>query len=203
MKIFIFNSNDLATNYLKAIKNCNANFIISNKVEDCLSCTHLLLCGGGDINPFFYNESPVSSNDIDDNRDLSELYLINYFYKRNLPILGICRGMQILNIAFGGNLRQAIVDKELHYSSNGDCFHFVNNCHGFTKLLYGKSLKVNSKHKQCVNKIANSFLPCSFSDDGICEAIEHQNGKILGVQFHPERLKETGLRIYDYFINLK
>ena len=202
--IFIYADEKSAINYDNAIKSTKiqCNLTYSRDITKCANHTHLILCGGGDVNPAFYNMQNQSCKNVSVIRDLSELYLISYFYSHNLPILGICRGMQIINIAFGGNLTQSLKDKNHHYDSGGDVFHPIECTRGFLKAIYGEQLMVNSAHRQAINHVADNFIGCGYSDDLICEAFEHKNSKILGVQFHPERMGKLGLFIYEYFLNL-
>ena len=90
----------------------------------------------------------------------------------------------------------------MHKLNEQDQFHFIENYYGFIQKIYGNNLLVNSAHQQRVGKVPLNFLPCSYSDDGTLEAFMHKNGKILGVQFHPERMGNLGQKIYDYFVNL-
>ena len=203
-RLFIFAEENSAFNYVRAIKNTKIECEITcslNPIE-CKNHSHLLLCGGGDVNPLFYEQEEYSCNNLDHKRDLAELFLINYFYKRSLPILGICRGMQILNVAFGGDLMQSVKDSTLHFAKEKDINHPVENVIGLMKNLYGNYSLVNSAHRQAVNSLGKNLAPLSFSDDRVCEAFLHENKKILGVQFHPERMGESGLLIYQSFLKI-
>ena len=202
--IFIYADEKSAINYVNAVKNTSieCNITCSLDVSKCTNHTHLILCGGGDVDPAFYGMQRHSCNNVNLLRDLAEFYLINHFYKKNLPILGICRGMQILNVAFGGNLTQIITDKNLHYKNICDTLHPIECNGGFMKLIYGEQLMTNSAHRQAVNFLGKNLVSCCYSDDILCEAFEHKYSNILGVQFHPERMGALGLYIYDYFLNL-
>jgi gamma-glutamyl-gamma-aminobutyrate hydrolase PuuD len=164
----------------------------------------LLLTGGADIDPRYMNEEPDYTllHGINAQRDQQELLLARLADARCMPILGICRGMQILNVAFGGNLTQIITDKNLHYKNNCDTIHPIECNGGFMKLIYGEQLMTNSAHRQAVNFLGKNLVSCCYSEDILCEAFEHKYSNILGVQFHPERMGVLGLYIYDYFLNL-
>lgn len=201
-KLFVYADEKSATNYLKAIENSQipCKITLSLNPTECVNHSHLLLCGGGDVNPIFYGERETFCNDVDYNKDLAELFLINYFYKNNLPILGVCRGMQIINVAFGGNLKQTLKEHYLHHEKNIDLFHPLEITGGLLKSIYGELLFANSAHRQAVNLLGRNLIPTAYSDDLICEAFEHKNGKIFGVQFHPERMCKKGLLIYKNFL---
>lgn len=200
--VFIYNTLKNAKNYALAVKNAGGKPVISKNISLAKDCSHLLLCGGGDVCPCLYGKDKSNAFNLDLNRDIAELYLIEYFAKKNRAVLGVCRGMQIINVAFGGNLRKEIRYTAFHHAKNQDVSHLIYNKSGFTKKLLGAKAVVNSSHHQSVCNIAKDFFVCSYSKDRVIEAFSHQNGRILGVQFHPERMKDNGRLIYEYFISL-
>lgn len=155
----------------------------------------LLLSGGYDVNPLLYGEEPTEKQEfIYPEIDEHDIKLIKAAYKMNKPILGICKGIQVLNVAFGGTLYQDLSHIE-------DCFikHSQNskrNMAGHTveilknsKLneILGDSIQTNSFHHQAVKDIAPDFIADAWSKDGVIEGIEMQGkGFVLGVQWHPE-----------------
>lgn len=159
----------------------------------------LLFSGGEDVNPLAYGENPVREvKHTSPERDEYETLLYKEALKRNIPILGICRGTQLINIASGGTLYQDINSQVPN--TLGHCpfenpvhnlYHTVN-LEADSKLFNifeAKELKVNSFHHQAVNKIAPNFKATAFSSDGIIEAIEYQGDSfIVCVQWHPEDL---------------
>lgn len=160
------------------------------------NCDGLILCGGGDISPTFYGEKNIQSQNIDYNNDLYEFSLLNQFVQLKKPVLGICRGMQIINVFFGGTLYQHI---DNHKNSDGtDLFHTISVKSSFLYDLYGKSFTVNSCHHQAVNKLGNDLSVMAHSGE-IIEGICHKTLPIIGVQWHPERI-ENGKKLFDYFI---
>ncbi|MBE5742726.1 MAG: hypothetical protein E7360_05395 [Clostridiales bacterium] len=154
----------------------------------------LLLTGGGDVFPPFYN-GDVFARNINIFRDLYEFEILDYFVKHNLPVLGVCRGLQIINLYFGGTLKNV----DGHFCSNGDKVHAVNTVNsGFLKDL---SL-VNSSHRQAVDKLCKNAQDVCFSTDGTVEGFSI-NGNILAVQFHPERMDVySRKKIYGKFYEL-
>lgn len=144
-------------------------------------CDGLLLAGGGDLHPARYGQScsdvPLS---IDEVRDAEEQALFNAFCARGKPILGVCRGMQAVNVFLGGTLHQ-------HTEGHMDCCHSVR-CFGLLQAMLGTSQTVNSFHHQTVDRVANMLSVAACAQDGTIEALVHPTAPILGVQWHPERL---------------
>jgi putative glutamine amidotransferase len=159
----------------------------------------LLLSGGGDINPMLFGEEPHRRlGSINQERDDLEISLIRLMLDENKPILGICRGSQILNIAAGGNMYQDIyaqLDGEIlqhsQQASREHTSHYVHIKPG-TKLheLLGHSkIKVNSFHHQAVKDMAPGFHVSGIASDGVIEAFESsQHNFVFGIQWHPENL---------------
>ncbi len=153
----------------------------------------LLLTGGGDFLSIFYNCS-VACKNVNILRDVNEFKILDYFYKNNLPILGICRGMQIINVYLGGNLKNV----DCHQSKTGDdVFHpTFSSCKFFSNLN-----SVNSNHRQCVDKLNPLATDVLTSNDGVIEGFLTKN--VIAVQFHPERMSEKAISIiYGEFAKL-
>jgi putative glutamine amidotransferase len=174
----------------------------------------LVLSGGVDIDPTFFGEEPIPGlGEIMPERDALELALIEKTLGANLPILAICRGVQILNVAAGGNMYQDLYSQKsglLQHSQRAPqthLSHFVRTQEG--TLLHSISdctqFKVNSFHHQAVKDPAPGFISSAASSDGVVEAIESQHHFfVLGVQWHPEHLTsvdETSKRIFNAFID--
>ncbi|MFB4160891.1 gamma-glutamyl-gamma-aminobutyrate hydrolase family protein [Geomicrobium sp. JSM 1781026] len=173
----------------------------------------LLVTGGGDIDPTLFGEEPHPSlGTIHPDRDTFEMRIIEEFLKRDLPILSICRGCQVVNIAAGGDMYQDIYaqkDEELlQHQQKAPRFHtshyidVVQN----TKLaeLSGSTrYRVNSYHHQAVREIAPGFRVSATSSDGVIEAFESDAHRfVLNVQWHPENLSEDvyANRLFAAFI---
>lgn len=171
----------------------------------------LLLSGGGDIDPSFYNEECQSElRSVNIERDKVEIELVLRALDNNMPIFGICRGIQVLNVAAGGTLYQDIsscIETHLqHFQSEpGDqgthLIHISENSK-LTKIMRSKTVLVNSFHHQAVKDVADDFIVTAVSDDGIVEAIESvKHPFAIGVQFHPERMWEKDESIRSLFIS--
>lgn len=157
----------------------------------------LLLTGGGDINPLYMGEEPVKElHSINARRDRQELLLTRLAVDRQIPILGICRGIQIMNVALGGKVYQDIDTQAegTHIKHDQD---LERGCASHTVTLEENSLlssifdqrelAVNSFHHQAVSKVAPGFKVSAHSSDNIIEAIESTEHKsLIGVQWHPE-----------------
>lgn len=158
----------------------------------------LLLSGGDDIDPLLYGELPhPQTGNICPERDLSELHYARVAFARNLPTLGICRGHQVLAVAFGGTLYQDIpaqVPGAIKHRQEGPKWyptHPVAIAEG-TRLaaLLGTERLVNSRHHQSVKKAPEGWVVSAVAPDGIIEAMEHPGYRFaLSVQWHPENLQ--------------
>ena len=154
----------------------------------------LVLTGGGDVEPHHYGQGVVTDLvDIDPRRDDFELALAKEAAARRLPTLGICRGMQCLNVAFGGTLHQSLEDlypASDHRRSIEEIVHEVDVIADtrLSGLVGAGPLKVNSRHHQSIDLCAPGFAVTARSADGVIEAFERtdQQWWVLGVQWHPE-----------------
>ena len=176
----------------------------------------LLLSGGADINPILVGEDPVPAlHGINTERDLFELTLTRLAYNRQIPMLGICRGIQVLAAALGGTIMQDIATSLPHtqlikHSQDADratATHFVEAVEGsrIAELL-GKRFAVNSFHHQAVGQCGPRFRITAQSADGVIEAIESTEIKsIIGVQWHPECFIAEGdtcmMPLFQQFVN--
>lgn len=170
----------------------------------------LLLTGGGDIEPKHYGEAPSPLlSDVEPERDVFELALVREARARDLPILAICRGIQVLNVAFGGSLVQDIPtentgaqDHNLKVPPNQPFSRaheiwvekdsLVAELMG-ERLVDADTVDVNSRHHQAVKKVADGFTVTATAPDGVIEAIEDSTARFcLGVQWHPENFWRTG-----------
>lgn len=173
----------------------------------------IIFTGGSDIDPSYYGESNSGKSiGILPFLDKCESITIRLCMEADIPVLGICRGMQALNVFCGGNLIQDIPSERgiavIHNLEKPDvAFHKikVEKASPLSDAIgFGEHL-INSYHHQAVKEPAEGFSVCSVSEDGIIESIYHKEKKfVLGVQWHPERDNETAVcnkKIIDYFIN--
>jgi len=177
----------------------------------------LILQGGNDICPSVYNQENKTSQNLAQFRDVFELALIQVATQKQIPILGICRGMQLLNISFGGTLHQHLEKGgwQNHSIFNGGndtdaiTLEKVHNVDlqenkNLTKWLKKQRIKVNSEHHQGVNLLGSELEIEAMSEDGLVESFSKDNGRILGIQWHPELdLQDTDqVRILDHWLEL-
>jgi len=206
----------LFTNYCDCIRDRKGIPIvipIVNKVEidEILQrIDGLLLSGGPDIYPSFYKEKVMSSNLlVSKKRDQFEIGFTKKALFRNIPILGICRGMQLLNVAAGGKLYQDIIEYNLspfNHKVNGEeekyGTHHVKLIKEkwLFKIFQTDILKVNSIHHQAVAELADGFFANAYAEDGIIEGIENADYRLaLGIQWHPERMVQAFPKQYKLF----
>ena len=193
-------------NYENALRLLGVDTITSLDPEQCADCDGLILPGGGDITPAFFGQRNHGSRSIDTELDIIQLQALDFFIKWKKPILGICKGLQLINVHFGGTICQHISNAGKHEWRGSDQYHYVYhigcNRTDFFHQLYGSSTYVNSAHHQAVDKLGKGLYPICQSYDGIIEAIAHETLPIWAVQWHPERiLKMGGEELLTYYVN--
>lgn len=178
-------------------------------VQDALTCDGLLLPGGGDMDPKFYGQERIPAcGEPNLLRDAAEPLLLRAFLAADKPVLGICRGIQVMNAVLGGDLYQDIKPFE-HLPHNGHWakVHTVTVRRGtlLSRILGQDTVLVNSQHHQAVDRVAPGFTLAALSEDGIVEAIEKPDARFcLGVQWHPEWLSDADPAmqgLFDAFVN--
>lgn len=176
-----------------------------------LSFDGLLLAGGADMDPTLFGQENRGSQGIDPARDAAELALALAFLSAGKPILGICRGHQVLNVALGGTLIQDLGPEQnlFHLRRGRDQVHPVRTAPGsLLHRLYGPVFAVNSAHHQAVDRLGTGLVPTAWSESGLVEAMALETAPVLGVQFHPERMAYARRRpdtadgsfIFDWFL---
>jgi putative glutamine amidotransferase len=173
----------------------------------------IILSGGSDLNPALFGETDIhpETYEIIPARDESELALARMAIERDKPLLGICRGIQVMNVALGGSLYQDVPSQfsdtvahrqQKHEISADQPGHSVTVAPGsILEETYGSgSLPVNSFHHQAVNEVAPGMIATGWSEDGLIEAIEYAAAAFaLGVQWHPELMfKKSALHLAPF-----
>lgn len=175
----------------------------------------LVLAGGADVNSLLYNEEPKPKiGKIEPERDVFEIALIKEAWKQKKPIFGICRGMQVLNVAFEGSLYQDLSyypDLEVNHRQQttwGAPSHTIDIAEdSWLGESSGSELLINSYHHQAVKKLADVFYPVAWSRDGLIEAFESKDSsqRVMAVQWHPEVLVDVipeSQNVIDKFVEL-
>ena len=162
-------------------------------VQEALTCDGLLLPGGGDMDPQFYGQERIPAcGEPNLLRDAAEPPLLRAFLAADKPVLGICRGIQVMNVVLGGTLYQDIKPfAHVPHNDHRAKIHTVTVRRGtkLEQILGQDTVLVNSQHHQAVDRIGPGLTLAALSEDGIVEAIEKPDAKFcLGVQWHPEWL---------------
>ncbi len=200
--------------YADAIEKCGGEAEAFYCPEVSLDYDGLLLCGGSDVHPRYFGQEIDGSVNIDDERDSAELALFKAFFAAGKPIMGICRGHQLINIALGGTLVQDIPTAEKHRKSPDGVMqvHQVKTINrSFISDIYGETFSVNTSHHQALDKLGEGLATVAISsDDGYNEAIIHKDRPVFGVQWHPERMCFSAARndtvdgryLFEYFLKM-
>jgi len=191
---------------IKLIQIPNASQDIGLYFEE-LPIKAIILSGGNDINPELYKQKPVNVRNLSIFRDNTERKLLEIAIKNGLPVLGICRGMQFINVFFGGRIIQNIKEQNRSEVGHVATRHSVKiTDHNLSELFGNTMIGVNSYHNQGISKecLPPELKVFALSEkDGIIEGIHHQNYPIAGIQWHPERsgsTKEYDKKIIKAFI---
>ena len=163
----------------------------------------ILLTGGIDVDPKFYNEKPSENIDItNEDLDQSDFKIINEARKQGKPLFGICRGSHLINVAAGGSLHQDVKeDKEekgtdsMEHLTNverPEPVHtiYIDKSSQLYSIAKKEKIDVNSFHHQGVKELGEGLKPVAKAEDGLIEAFEGIDESIMGTQFHPEELRK-------------
>lgn len=208
------------SNYCRAVIKAGGIPVISAMAEAgdyAAIADGILFTGSGcDIDPKLYGCENQGSVDCDPVLDDMELQLFDAFYKAGKPILGICRGIQLINVALGGTLvqdiPQEIPDLKVHdpiYKKEATHHPVVAKDGSLLHTLFGSEFLTNSFHHQAVKACGRDLVATAVSTDGVIEAVAHTSLPIIGVQWHPERMiseENNGgpdmLPLFRHFIQL-
>ena len=217
-----YQSHEINKTFIQAIENARGlaigipSVMYEKEMDEYLAYVDgIVLTGGQDISPFLYGEEPLKeTKDLNLKRDRSESAFIKKAFERKIPMLTVCRGMQLANVCFGGSLYQDIEKQRLgsltHFQEPDPGQDFRHNYHTIeieeNSHLYkclGSDHIVNSYHHQAIKDLANIFKVTARSKDRLIEAIETKDDHFfIGIQFHPEFLEdsENFQGIFNYFI---
>ncbi len=173
----------------------------------------ILLSGGHDVNPKLYGEPAFPTCGPDNStRDRMEMTLLNMAHLHDIPTLGVCRGMQMMNVFYGGSLIQDIpteVSTQVNHKMQPPYDRYAHEISIrqdtlLHKIIGADRMQVNSQHHQGVKRLASTLTAAAYSDDGLVEAAEH-GGKtfMLGIQWHPEFLTgkdENQMKLFRAFV---
>jgi putative glutamine amidotransferase len=151
----------------------------------------LLLPGGWDVDPSFYGEPPDEKVvETDPELDETELSMFRQAREREIPVLGICRGQQVINVAMGGSLVQHLEGHEVRAHGRSHLAHSieVNPTSELGQAAGTHQIRVNSFHHQAIRELAEGLHQTARGDDGTVEGVESDDGLIVAVQCHPEEL---------------
>lgn len=190
--ILILGRKEKTLNYEHFIHSMNFHTITSLSPYHFEEYDGLLLPGGGDIEPAFFGQHNLSSRSIDTELDILQLQALDFFIRQKKPVLDICKGMQLINIYFGGSINQSLPEKNMHTPSpqyGKDVYHPVTNVAGSPFFdWWGHSCIVNSYHHQCITTPGKGLKIFQTAPDGVAEGFLHETLPVLGVQWHPERI---------------
>lgn len=185
--------------YIDVIEKYHHTPLILHSIDEQILeiCDALIVPGGYDILSFYFNQSPnAKATFYKQPQDYFDFAIIDAFVQAKKPILGICRGLQLLNVYFRGTLLQHI-ETSLHETEHQHSIKILSNT--FLSTLYGPTTNVNSYHHQVLDKLGNGFSACAWSMEGYVEAAAHETLPIIAVQWHPEKMEDD--RIFSYFFN--
>lgn len=192
-------------NYENALRTLGVSYITTLNVSEAMQATHLLLPGGGDITPVFFGQRNHGSRNIDTELDIIQIEVLSLFMAQRKPVLGICKGMQIINVHLGGTIIQHIDTADAHEWKGQDRQHYVYHSgvdrSDFFYQLYGTGTLVNSAHHQAVDKLGRNLIPVCRASDSVIEGLAHRTMPVIAVQWHPERIMDDGgSQLIHYFL---
>ena len=156
------------------------------------------ITGGEDVSPTYYHEEPhPTCGCADFSIDTLDMQIIHYCHKKQIPLFGICRGLQVINVAFGGSLYQdiptqlpnALGHARKHPNDTVPMHTLITKQNSIIQSLVGTNYQVNSYHHQSIKQLGEGLTITAQTADGVVECIEGHN--ILAVQWHPERMQDT------------
>lgn len=188
-KILIAGLPGQTKNYEAALSALGACPETALHVPHTLPYDGLLLPGGGDIDPKLFGQLNCGSRVVDPVLDRLQLAILKAFILDKKPVLGVCKGMQLINVFFGGDILQNLPSFQRHQYDGRDQLHETTAAPGsFLHRLYGERFTVNSAHHQGVDTPGKGITCVQRCDDGVIEGLCHDYLPVKGVQWHPERM---------------
>ena len=173
--------------------------------EQIAAVDGLLLSGGGDIQPQLFGEEPVPElGTVIPERDMQELELVKLALASAKPVLGICRGCQLLNVALGGSINQHLAEVKVQHDQQSPGYYaghtvILENGSRLAEL-WGNMVITNSFHHQAIKAVAPGLRISARTKDGVIEAVEHETAAFaVGVQWHPELMMDKHPAMLDLF----
>jgi putative glutamine amidotransferase len=210
-KILIAGIEDRVPHYIATLRAVGLEPVVGLGVDDIAPFAGLLLPGGGDVDPALFGQENHGSRQIERDLDDAQLSLLHRFADAGKPVLGICKGCQVLNVGLGGDMIQDLPNSADHAFDEDFQFHDITCGPGsLLDRLYGPTVRVNSAHHQAVDRLGKGLRATAVSPDGVTEALEHETLPLYGFQFHPERMCFANLRpeavdgapIFEFFKTL-
>ncbi|MCI8329889.1 MAG: gamma-glutamyl-gamma-aminobutyrate hydrolase family protein [Oscillibacter sp.] len=188
--VYIWGQMEKYANYRRAVETAGGRaFFGRESTGQAERWDALLLPGGGDLEPWRYGQENTASRNLEPERDAAELELLAEFTAAGKPVLGICRGLQAVNVFFGGSLLQNIPGHSAH--GGADRLHSVRTAPSSLGRLLGEQALVNSAHHQAVDRLGSGLQAVQWAGDGVVEGLCHRRFPVWAVQWHPERLEAS------------
>lgn len=217
-KILIAGEAGQTTNYENALAAMQVHFVTSLQVKDVDEYDGLLLPGGGDVDPKLFGQLLIPETEIRQyseweqqlirmgqekltpELDRIQLAILKAFCQYRKPVFGICKGMQLINIAFGGDMLRHLPTAVHHAYREKDQMHPARNeVNSFLYEVYGSDMLVNSAHHQGVGIPGRGIRYVQYAPDGVVEGLQHEFLPVYGVQWHPERLERDIKKLKKLF----
>lgn len=212
--LFIPDLTDEALDLVSVITAIESNPIRGKAFFEMNACNALILPGAmSDINPTRYGKEDEACRFVDNGTDDFWQLLCDEFIKKKRAVYGIGRGMQFLNVYFGGTLIQDLEDKDMHDWNAPERDHRIHPVTAekgsWLEEIYGSTFSVSSSHHQAIDRLADDLVADAYAPDGTIEAFHHKQWPIYGVQWHPEWMTldflsdktADGVKDIQYFIN--
>lgn len=199
--VYIWGSPERFANYRRWVESAGGRAVFGDLAKGP-GCDALLLPGGGDLEPWRYGRENTASRGLEPERDGAELRLLHEFTAAGKPVLGVCRGLQTVNVFFGGTLVQDIPGHGAW--EGGDRLHAVGTAPSPLRPILGERATVNSAHHQAADRLGSGLRAVQWAEDGVVEALCHRRLPVWAVQWHPERLGNPapGRRLMGAFLDL-